>query len=316
MITIDGISGAWNYTIGQILIWEGVKSLDRINTSSMPVVVVAKYIDLPQLGKVDFNRVLGFVLEEGGPGDPAMIVYSNQHRATVLQAKGALAKAKEGEIVVIDGVAGKVFFEPDEETLKKYEILRKQGPPPEPPGMVQKLMKVATDFGSFDPSALKGSIIDFDGLGKVMSSVMTMWRGEKLDRREAEDIRKFAKGTPVEESIEANIGRYEKVQAELAAKQEEEARKAEPIAPALPERGGRRVRGADGRVSELTPTGGEAAGASSATATAEPPADVAGAPAAAGEAAPADSAAARRAAREAEIEAARKARRGGDNRPQ
>ncbi|HVY62927.1 MAG TPA: hypothetical protein VHF22_14815, partial [Planctomycetota bacterium] len=228
MITIDGISGAWNYTIGPIVVWEGAKTLDVINFRAQPCVVVAKYIVLEHLGKVDFPHVLGFVLEEGGPGDPSLIIYSNQHRATVMRAAGAVAAARNGETVVVDGVNGKVFFEPDEATIEKYTELRKQGPPPEPPGMIDKLMKVATDFKSLDPSAIKGELISFKELGAVMDGVLSIWRGERLTNAQAGELRKFAKGKPVEASILGNLDRYDKVLDQL------EAQQGEPVAVGAP----------------------------------------------------------------------------------
>lgn len=314
MITIDGISGAWNYTIGPIRIWRGIESLTGINFGLEPVVVVAKHLPLTELGRIEFTRVLGFVLEEGGPGDPSMMIYSNQHRATVLQAAGALAAAKEGATVVIDGVNGKVFFEPDDETIAKYQELRKKGPPPEPPGMVEKLMKVATDFKSLDPNALKGNIFDFQQLAGVMDGVMAVWRKEPLSGGDRAEILKFAKGKPVEESIQKTMARYDKY---LASRPKEDAAgddkpekkgraaKAAEEAEAHAERG-RRGRAAEGDVKDAPAKAAAAATGGGTEAASDAPS--ASAPAA-GEA-PKDSAAARKAARDAEIEAARKARRG------
>jgi hypothetical protein len=314
VITIDGISGAWNYTIGPIVVWEGAKTLDKINFRAKPCVVVAKYIILEHLGKVDFPHVLGFVLEEGGPGDPSLIVYSNQHRATVMRAAGALAAAKEGATVVVDGVNGKVFFEPDEATIEKYTELRRQGPPPEPPGMVEKLMKIATDFKSLDPSAIKGELIPFKELGAVMDGVLAVWRGERLSNTQAGDIKKFAKGKPVEENILKNLARYEEIVSEREAA-------AEPVAAASSSGARERAASADSGARGGTPARPERSGreataeskgatsdaVSTTTATAAPAAETATG------GAPADSAAARRAAREAEIAAARASRRSGED---
>jgi hypothetical protein len=332
MITIDGISGAWNYTIGPVHIYRGLESLNEINFGSRPVVVVAKYIPLTELGRIEFTRVLGFVIEEGGPGDPSMIIYSNQHRATVLQAAGALGTAKEGERVVVDGVNAKVFFEPDEETLAKYEELRRQGPPPEPPGMIQKLMKVATDFKSLDPNALKADIFDFQQLGGVMDGIMAIWRKEPLSREQRAELEKYAKGKPIEKSVHENIARYDKWIAEnppagagaedakggARKGRAEEAREREREAAAeAREARGRDAKEERGREAREERGRGRAAESPAKAEEAPRPEQPEPAPASAaaggGEAskdAPKDAAAARRAQREAEIEAARKARRG------
>lgn len=330
MITIDGISGAWNYTIGPVVVWEGLKSLDKINFRELPCIVVGKYIPVEQLAKIDFPRVLGFVLEEGGPGDPTLIIFSNQHRATVLRAAGAVAQAKDGETIVVDGVNGKVFFEPDEETLEKYRVLRKQGPPPEPPGMIEKLMRVATDFKSLDPSAIKSELIPFREIGAAMDGVLAAWRAERLNAKQLADLKKFAKGTPVEGNILKNLERFEKLmderEAEAGAAEKAAAEKAEPVtagrgraASAAEERRKARDEGRTGR-GEETATG---ASSSAATATESAAAGKAGSATsvsaetmtstAGATAAPASAAEERRLKREQEIAAARAARRGGED---
>ncbi len=209
MQTFEGLSGAWNYTIGPALIYKGVKSIGEINLRALPVVVVAPYVPLDELGKMDLKHVYGFVLEGGGYGDPTRIFYSNQHRATVMRCEGILAAARPDQTIVVDGVDGKVFLDPDAETLARYNELRKQGPPPEPDGFAEQLVKDAMEMATLDPKALKEGFFDFDQIQKAMGTFFKMYQSEELDNKDIQNLKAAVKGTPVEAQMTENLKKYQ-----------------------------------------------------------------------------------------------------------
>lgn len=128
-VKLDGQGAAWNFTQGPALIWDGPGAINRINELSDPVVVVADYLSEDHLRMIEITRVRGFVLERGSLIDPTYWWYQEENRAAVVTCVGALSKIKDGEVLIVDGVRGVVYVEPDFETMQTYARLRKLGPP-------------------------------------------------------------------------------------------------------------------------------------------------------------------------------------------
>lgn len=208
MKEFKGVSAAWNYTIGPAHLFEGPASIDSINLQAMPVVVVGQYLPLPDLAKIDMHHVYGFVLEGGGLGDQTRVFYSNQHRATVMQCEGILAEVQGGETIIVDGVEGKVIVDPDEATLARYEELRGKGPPPEPEGFAEQLLRDAMEMAQLDPDALK-ALLDFQKIGRAVDLFLKMYQVEKLSGSEVAELKEMVKGTKVEGSVAENLDKYQ-----------------------------------------------------------------------------------------------------------
>ncbi|MFC1706200.1 hypothetical protein ACFL59_05155 [Planctomycetota bacterium] len=229
MKVFEGVSGAWNYTIGPAFIYEGPSSIGEINLRSMPTVVVTEYIPLTELAKIDLNHVHGFVLQGGGLGDSSRVFYSNQHRATVLRCEGILEAVRPDEIVVVDGVNAKVFLEPDAETLAKYEDLRLKGPPPEPEGFTDQLIKDAMELATLDGQSLKDGFIDFDKLTQAMGTFMQMYRSEALSDKDVANLQEMVKGSDVEESVAKNLAKYQDAAKNMSEEERKERQLRAPL---------------------------------------------------------------------------------------
>lgn len=221
MQVIEAKSGAWNYTIGPAFLWEGTKSIDEIHRLHMPVVVVAEYIQIEDLVRLEMTRILGFVVERKSLADPTNVFFSSQHRAAVLGAAGAVAQAKPGEPVVVDGVLGKAFFDPDEATLAHYNELRKVGPPPEPEGFTAKLMEVSQDLrkAAEESKNLKKDFMDMAPIKSAMDTVIKMHGKEKLGPADVKKLQDAVKGSPVEEKVMKNVERYHEALAQWKEKE-------------------------------------------------------------------------------------------------
>ncbi len=222
MQTFVGFGCAWNYTIGPALIYEGPSSIDRINTSPLPVVVIADALPVEELGRIDVNRVYGFVIERCARSDPALVFLSNQHRAAVVRAEGIFDAAHEGQTVIVDGVEGRVILDPDGETRAHYETLRRQGPPPRPAGFADELLRDTMDMRGLDPEELKKGFFDFAGIEKAMGMFLKMGAGQVLTKSEVEHLQGMVAGSPYEENVAKNLEKYNE-----AARRKEEEEKAE-----------------------------------------------------------------------------------------
>jgi len=211
MTELTGKSGAWNYTIGPAYIWRGQPSIVETRALKLPVVIVAQYITAMELGILDLTRVLGLVIEEGKLGDPANVFYSSQHRACVIGCKGALGEIRGGQTIVVDGVNGKVFVDPDAETLAKYEELRKKGPPPEKPGIAAEMMDIAKDLKSMTEmtKGFKGEMIDVNAIAGAMGAVIKMYEKQPLTKDDLAGMLGLVGGTPVEADTMKNLEMYQ-----------------------------------------------------------------------------------------------------------
>ncbi len=130
MIRLHGFTGAWNYTYGPALIYEGPRSLGAIQRAPDPVVVVAETLPLSELLIVDIRHIRGFVLARGEDDEVLLSFLIPERRAAVLGVRDILEHAVPHIPVIVDGVLGEVYLDPDAETINLYRALRQRGPPP------------------------------------------------------------------------------------------------------------------------------------------------------------------------------------------
>ncbi|MFC1706205.1 hypothetical protein ACFL59_05180 [Planctomycetota bacterium] len=125
----EGIGAAWNFTLGPAYVYQGPSSIDEINFLPMPVVVIADYIPEEDLKKIEATRVYGFVFQRSSIVDPTFWWLQDENRAAVVSCPGVVDGIQHGEDVVVDGVRGCVYADPDLHTRENYERLRTLGPP-------------------------------------------------------------------------------------------------------------------------------------------------------------------------------------------
>jgi phosphoenolpyruvate-protein phosphotransferase (PTS system enzyme I) len=85
-----------------------------------PVLVLAHNLTPSETANLDRQFVLGFVTEVGGPGSHTAIVAEALEIPAVVGTGPFLSEVSGGETVIIDGNAGLVIVQPDEETLGRY----------------------------------------------------------------------------------------------------------------------------------------------------------------------------------------------------
>ncbi len=122
--------GAWNYTMGPALVYRGKKDLTSIQNAREPVVVIAEQIAFHDIMKVDLRHIRGFVLKGHEQDDILTHFLASEKRAAVRGIETILEDVKDGDTVIVDGVSGEVFVNPDAETVARYAELRRRGAPP------------------------------------------------------------------------------------------------------------------------------------------------------------------------------------------
>ncbi|MBN1899727.1 phosphoenolpyruvate--protein phosphotransferase [Candidatus Sumerlaeota bacterium] len=91
-----------------------------------PVIVVGHDLGPSDTVMMDRSKVIGFVTQVGGPTSHTAIMAKALEIPAVVGVAGIMEKAQTGDILIIDGVGGRVILNPTEQELKKYEILKKK----------------------------------------------------------------------------------------------------------------------------------------------------------------------------------------------
>jgi hypothetical protein len=163
LIVHDGVIGAWNKTVGPAIIYESPKTLDAIQKSGDPfVVIVRDKIPLKNLFSTDTRHIRGWVLARCEKDDIFSAFVVTQRRAAVRCVPGIVddienGDLKDGDLVAVDGVNGRVYVRPDEETVALFRELHKQPAPPitkeDLPRLAREAMLTATipDAGPIPP---------------------------------------------------------------------------------------------------------------------------------------------------------------------
>lgn len=84
-------------------------------------IIFAKDLSPSETAQLNPERVQGFVLEGGGLTSHVAILARNIGLPAVMGIKGILDEVKDGEAVILDGKAGEIIVNPDDETQKNYQ---------------------------------------------------------------------------------------------------------------------------------------------------------------------------------------------------
>ena len=93
---------------------------ENISRLTSPVLVLARNLTPSETANLDRRFVRGFVTEIGGPGSHTAIVAEALEIPAVVGTGPFLTEVSGGDLVIIDGDAGLVILQPDEETLARY----------------------------------------------------------------------------------------------------------------------------------------------------------------------------------------------------
>ncbi|WP_084691873.1 phosphoenolpyruvate--protein phosphotransferase [Desulfobacter vibrioformis] len=93
----------------------------RISEINKRVIIVAHDLSPADTSQIQLERIKGFVTDRGGKDSHTSIVAKSLKIPSVLGLGNATANIKNDAILIIDGSAGILIINPDEDTLFRYE---------------------------------------------------------------------------------------------------------------------------------------------------------------------------------------------------
>ena len=93
----------------------------RIAEINKRVIIVAHDLSPADTSQIQLERIKGFVTDRGGKDSHTSIVAKSLKIPSVLGLGRATASVKNDDILIVDGSAGIIIINPDEETLFQYE---------------------------------------------------------------------------------------------------------------------------------------------------------------------------------------------------
>lgn len=88
-----------------------------------PVIIAANDLSPSETVQFDKSSILAFVMENGSPNSHTSILARNMHIPAVINTADILNSSYNGKYAIVDGYAGNIYIEPDDETLNRmHEI--------------------------------------------------------------------------------------------------------------------------------------------------------------------------------------------------
>ncbi|WP_321493197.1 phosphoenolpyruvate--protein phosphotransferase [uncultured Desulfobacter sp.] len=93
----------------------------RISELNRRVILVAHDLSPADTSQIQLERIKGFVTDRGGKDSHTSIVAKSLKIPSVIGLGNATANIKNDAILIVDGIAGIIIINPDEDTLFRYE---------------------------------------------------------------------------------------------------------------------------------------------------------------------------------------------------
>ncbi|MDB5338453.1 MAG: ptsI [Planctomycetaceae bacterium] len=93
---------------------------EELSQLTMPVILLASNLTPSETAHLDRSKILGFATEDGGSTSHTAILAAALGIPAVVGLGQFLSEVSGGENIIIDGNAGEVIIDPDEETLVRY----------------------------------------------------------------------------------------------------------------------------------------------------------------------------------------------------
>ena len=88
-----------------------------------PVIIAAEHISPEEVMKLDKNKILGFLTQEGSPVSHASILVKTMDVPALVHVPADAGW--DGRFAIVDGYAGKIYIDPSDGLLQEYEKRRK-----------------------------------------------------------------------------------------------------------------------------------------------------------------------------------------------
>lgn len=99
---------------------------NSLDLSSLPkgTIIVSTELTPSDTAQIDLENVFAFVVENGGRTSHSSIMASSLEIPAVVGCGEIMKKLENGQKIIVDGVLGLVYVNPNEETLKNYVTLK------------------------------------------------------------------------------------------------------------------------------------------------------------------------------------------------
>ena len=99
---------------------------NRISLENLeePVILVSRELLPSQAAKLKKDKILGIITERGGINNHASIIARSIGIPAVVGVSGLFEKAVGSEFAVLDGLTGKIYFDPEKKLIKRYQLKR------------------------------------------------------------------------------------------------------------------------------------------------------------------------------------------------
>ncbi|MEJ2672605.1 MAG: phosphoenolpyruvate--protein phosphotransferase [Deltaproteobacteria bacterium] len=91
-----------------------------------PVIIVARDLSPADTTKMSSAQVLGFITERGGKTSHTAIIANSLEIPAVVGLDSATLEINSGDLVIINGLTGRVIIDPDEALRRSYQVRREE----------------------------------------------------------------------------------------------------------------------------------------------------------------------------------------------
>ncbi len=91
-----------------------------------PVIIVARDLSPAETTQMSKSQVLGFVTERGGKTSHTAIIARSLEMPAVVAVDNATLEIETGDLVIVNGLTGRVILNPDEEIIWAYRTTRNE----------------------------------------------------------------------------------------------------------------------------------------------------------------------------------------------
>ncbi|PID67198.1 MAG: phosphoenolpyruvate--protein phosphotransferase [Fusobacteriales bacterium] len=111
---LKDIGKRWIYAIAKV----EIPDLSKLEKGT---VILARELTPSDTSQIDLENVYSFVTEIGGKTAHSAIMARSLELPAIVGVEGILKEAKNNQVIIVDGLEGKIILDPSEDTLKKYE---------------------------------------------------------------------------------------------------------------------------------------------------------------------------------------------------
>src|SRR5699024_5105489 len=102
------------------------RPLPDISLVQEPTIIVAEDLTPSDTAQINKEFIKGFITDVGGRTSHSAIMARSLEIPAIVGVQNAVASIEHGEEVLIVGIEGDIFVQPDEDTKTKYEYLQKE----------------------------------------------------------------------------------------------------------------------------------------------------------------------------------------------